>query len=80
MALGAGKIDSVAIGLPGRHSSHPAIEISPNPMKTINEGFLNRHTFRIGGDAGKSETKPAGEAKAKGEEKANRNTLPLRIP
>jgi hypothetical protein len=66
----AGKIQSVAIDLPSRQSSHPAIEIPPNPMKTINESFFNRHTFRKGDDSGTSEAKTAGEAKAKGGEKA----------
>jgi hypothetical protein len=28
-------------------SSHPDIEIPANPMKTITENFLNRHTFEL---------------------------------
>jgi hypothetical protein len=60
--------------------SHPAIEILSNPMKSTIGRFFNRHTSHKRGDAGISETKTAGEAKAKGEEKANRHTRKLKNP
>jgi hypothetical protein len=52
---------------PDFHSSHPEIEISPNPLKTIIEEIINRHTYA---NFHSIRILPLGNQKSKGEEKA----------
>jgi len=73
-------------------SSHPAIEIRPNLMKTITENIFNRHTharvpIHVAHPVGRDEAFSCArrrlcqsEEKTKGEEKANRNRRPLKNP